>query len=35
METFRNLNREVPGWVFWPVIFGVIVVLAPLAVSIR
>jgi hypothetical protein len=35
METFRNLNREVSGWVFWPVILGVILVLAPLAVSIK
>jgi hypothetical protein len=35
METFRSLNREVSGWIFWPVIFGVILVLAPLAISMR
>jgi hypothetical protein len=32
---FRAFNREVSGWVFWPIVFGMIVLLAALAVSMR
>ena len=35
IEKLRTFDPEVSGWIFWPIIFGVAVVLGQLAITIR
>jgi len=35
IRTLKTFNPEVSGWVFWPVIFGVAVILQLIVITIR
>ena len=35
IRTLKTFNPEVSGWVFWPVIFGVAVILQLMVITIR
>jgi hypothetical protein len=35
IKTLKTFNPEVSGWVFWPVIFGLAVILQLMVITIR
>jgi hypothetical protein len=35
IRTLKTFNPEVSGWVFWPVIFGLAVILQLMVITIR